>query len=103
MRQCWAASWKQWEDPTCKSQMMSFPADMGTYGAGGALTKSPHASPGVGGTIVYFSFEDCATGQARVGDAGGVVVRPKFPIDELGFIVLYQDTEGNMFGFNTLK
>ncbi|MGB0412049.1 MAG: VOC family protein [Pikeienuella sp.] len=90
-------------DPTGESQMMSFPADMGAYGAGGALTKSPYASPGVGGTIVYFSVEDCAVEQERVADAGGVVVRPKFSIGEFGFIVLCQDTEGNMFGMNSLK
>lgn len=90
-------------DPTGESQMMSFPADMGAYGAGGALTKSPHAGPGVGGTIVYFSVEDCAVEQARVGAAGGQVVRPKFSIGEFGWITLCQDTEGNMFGFNSLK
>jgi predicted enzyme related to lactoylglutathione lyase len=39
-------------DPTGETQMMSFPADMGVYGAGGALVKSSHARPGVGGTLV---------------------------------------------------
>ena len=38
-------------DPTGENQMMSFPADMSAYGAGGALTKSPHASPG---SVVLF-------------------------------------------------
>jgi predicted enzyme related to lactoylglutathione lyase len=90
-------------DPTGESQMMSFPADMGAYGAGGALTKSPHAGPGVGGTIVYFSVQDCAIEQARVAKAGGQVIRPKFPIGEFGWICLCQDTEGNMFGFNSMK
>lgn len=90
-------------DPTGESQMMSFPADMGAYGAGGALTKSPHAGPGVGGTIVYFSVEDCAVEQARVAAAGGQVVQPKFSIGDFGWITLCQDTEGNMFGFNSLK
>ena len=90
-------------DPNGESQMMSFPADMGAYGAGGALTKSPHAGPGVGGTIVYFSVQDCAIEQARVADAGGQVIRPKFSIGEFGWICLCQDTEGNMFGFNSMK
>ena len=52
-------------DPTGESRMMSFPADMSVYGAGGALTKSAHAAPGVGGTTVYFSAEDCAVEEAR--------------------------------------
>ena len=90
-------------DPTGESEMKSFPADMGAYGAGGALTKSPHAGPGVGGTIVYFGVADCAQEQAHVADAGGIVIRPKFSIGEIGFITLIQDTEGNMFGLNSLK
>ncbi len=90
-------------DPTGEAQMMSFPADMSAYGAGGALTKSPHAGPGVGGTIIYFSVEDTAIPQERVADAGGIVIRPKFSIGEFGWVTLCQDTEGNMFGMNSLK
>ena len=90
-------------DPTGESQMMSFPADMSAYGAGGALTKSPHAKPGIGGTIIYFMAEDVAVEQARVADAGGIVIRPKFSIGEFGWITLCQDTEGNMFGLNSMK
>lgn len=90
-------------DPTGESQMMAFPADMGNYGAAGALTKSPHAGPGIGGTIIYFSVADCAAEQARVADAGGIVIRPKFSIGEFGFVALCQDTEGNMFGLNSMS
>ena len=90
-------------DPTGESQMMTFPADMSAYGAAGSLTKSPHAGPGVGGTIVYFMAQDCAVQEARVADAGGMVVRPKFSIGEFGFVTLCKDTEGNMFGLNSLK
>jgi predicted enzyme related to lactoylglutathione lyase len=90
-------------DPTGQSQMMSFPADMNSYGAAGALTKSEHAGPGVGGTIIYFASQDCADEQSRVADAGGKVIRPKFSIGEFGWVVLCQDTEGNMFGLNSLK
>jgi len=90
-------------DPTGESQMMSFPAEMSAYGAGGALTKSPHAGPGVGGTIVYFLVRDCEVEQARVEAAGGRVIRPKFSIGEFGFVALLQDTEGNMIGFNSMK
>lgn len=90
-------------DPTGESQMMSFPADMTAYGAGGALTKAPYAAPGVGGTIVYFMVEDCAVQQERAAKAGGAVVRPKFSIGEFGWVLLCQDTEGNMIGFNSMK
>lgn len=90
-------------DPTGESQMMSFPAEMSAYGAGGALTKAPYAGPGVGGTIVYFMVEDCALQQERVVEAGGSVVRPKFSIGDFGWVLLCQDTEGNMIGFNSMK
>lgn len=97
------ATLEQMGDPTGETQMMSFPADMSAYGAAGALTKSPHAGPGVGGTVVYFMAEDCAVQEARVAEAGGIVVRPKFSIGEFGWVSLCQDTEGNMFGLNSLK
>lgn len=90
-------------DPTGETRMMSFPADMTAYGAAGALTKSPHAGPGVGGTVIYFGVEDCAVNEARVAAAGGSIVRPKFSIGEFGFVALCMDTEGNMFGMNSLK
>ncbi|QBF33352.1 VOC family protein [Thalassococcus sp. S3] len=90
-------------DPSGQSQMMSFPAEMSAYGAGGALTKTSHAGPGVGGTIVYFMVEDCAVQQERAEQAGGIVVRPKFSIGEHGWVLLCQDTEGNMIGFNSMS
>jgi hypothetical protein len=90
-------------DPTGENQMMSFPADMSAYGAGGALSKSSHAAPGLGGTVVYFSSDDCATEEGRVERAGGQVIRPKFSIGEYGWVSLCQDTEGNMFGISSMK
>lgn len=90
-------------DPTGETQMMSFPADMGMYGVGGALVKSSHARPGAGGTLVYFSVEDCAQEESRVVAAGGKVVRPKFSIGEFGWVSLCEDTEGNLFGLSSMK
>lgn len=90
-------------DPTGESQMMSFPADMTAYGAAGALTKSAHGRSGVGGTILYFSSQDCAVEEARVVNTGGQVIRTKFSIGEFGFVTLCMDSEGNMFGLNSLK
>ncbi len=90
-------------DPTGETQMMAFTVDMSAYGAAGALTKSAHASPGVGGTTIYFMSQDCAVEQARVEDAGGKVIRPKFSIGEFGWVTLCQDTEGNIFGLNSME
>lgn len=90
-------------DPTGETEMMSFPGSMESYGASGALVKSRHTRPGAGGTMVYFSVEDCAVQQSRLQDAGGVVIRPKFPIGAFGFVCIGQDSEGNLVGFNSMK
>jgi uncharacterized protein len=89
------------EDPTSETQMLAFPAEMSAYGASGALVKSLHGQPGAGGTMVYFSVEDCATQQALVAKAGGKVLRPKFSIGAFGWVTLCLDTEGNPFGLNS--
>jgi uncharacterized protein len=94
---------EQLGDPTGETQMMSFPGDMTSYGASGALVKSEHSSPGMGGTMLYFSVEDCSVEQSRVVAAGGKIVRPKFSIGQFGWVSLCQDTEGNMVGFNSMK
>jgi uncharacterized protein len=90
-------------DPTGETQMMSFPGDMAAYGASGALVKSEHSSPGMGGTMLYFSVEDCSVEESRVVTAGGKIVRPKFSIGPFGWVSLCADTEGNMVGFNSMK
>jgi uncharacterized protein len=90
-------------DPTGVTQMVSFPGDMTSYGASGALVKSAHSSPGIGGTMVYFSVEDCSVEESRVVAAGGHIVRQKFSIGEFGWVTLCKDTEGNMFGLNSMK
>jgi predicted enzyme related to lactoylglutathione lyase len=90
-------------DPTGETQIMSFPTDMGFYGAGGALVKSKHAGPGVGGIMIYFNVDDCATEEARIVPAGGNIIRKKFSIGKFGWVSLCVDTEGNMFGLNSLK
>jgi uncharacterized protein len=90
-------------DPTGETVMRSFPANMGTYGAAGALVKSPHARPGPGGTMIYFSVEDCAVEQERAVAAGGKVLRPKFSIGQFGWVTLCLDTEGNNFGLNSMR
>ncbi|MGQ0710768.1 MAG: VOC family protein [Rhodoferax sp.] len=90
-------------DPTGETQMMAFSTDMAAYGAGGALVKSNHARPGPGGTLVYFSVDDCSQEERRVESAGGKVVRPKFSIGEFGWVTLCEDTEGNLFGLSSMK
>jgi uncharacterized protein len=90
-------------DPTGETQMMSFPGDMKASGASGALVKSEHSRPGIGGTMIYFSVEDCSAKESQVIAANGKIVRPKFSIGEFGWVTLCLDTEGNMFGLNSMN
>lgn len=89
-------------DPTSDTQMKGFPSNMKVYGASGALVKSAHARPGAGGTMVYFTVEDCAVVEARVTAAEGQIIRPKFSIGEFGYVTVCMDTEGNMFGLSSM-
>jgi len=91
-------------DPNDASiEMRAFADDFQSHGAGGALVKFEHAKPGPGGSMVYFSCEDCATEEARVVAAGGQIARPKYAIGEHGFVSLMIDSEGNMVGLHSQK
>ena len=92
------------DDPNDPSVVMrTFVDDYASHGAGGALVKLEHASPGPGGSMVYFSCEDCEVEQSRVIDAGGQIARPKFAIGDHGNVSLIIDTEGNMVGLHSIK
>lgn len=90
-------------DPTGETALRAFPAAMQSYGAAGALVRSPHARPGPGGTMVYFTVDDCAAVEPRVAAAGGTVVRAKFSIGPFGWVSVCRDTEGNLFGLNSMR
>ena len=83
-------------------QMRAFADDYASHGAGGALVKMEHAKPGPGGSMVYFTCEDCEVEKHRVEAAGGSIARPKFRIGEHGFVSLIVDTEGNMVGLHSM-
>jgi hypothetical protein len=90
-------------DPTGETQMIVFPANMTAYGASGALVKSKISRPGIGGTMIYFSVENCSAQESRVVAANGKIVRSKFSIGDFGWVTLCLDTEGNMFGLNSMN
>lgn len=83
--------------------MYAFAMSQETWGASGALVKFDGMPAGIGGTLVYFSCEDCAVEGARVEAAGGTLVRPKMSIGEYGHIVLAKDTEGNLIGLHSMQ
>lgn len=85
------------------SLMHAFPMVENATGASGSLVKMEGVTPSPGGTLVYFSCEDCATEESRVEAAGGKVQQAKMSIGEYGFISLCFDTEGNMFGLHSIQ
>jgi len=87
-------------DPTV--EMRAFGDDFASHGAGGALVKLEFAKPGPGGSMVYFSCDDCAVEESRAEAAGGSIVRPKYAIGEHGFVSIISDTEGNMVGLHSM-
>ncbi len=84
-------------------EMVSFPWAEGENNISGALCKTSDFKPGSGGTLVYFTSEDCSIETARVEAAGGKVLQEKFSISEHGFVALAIDTEGNTIGFHSNK
>lgn len=86
-----------------ESKMGIFPYDAKT-GVGGSVTKMEGCgSPGPGGTVVYLNVEgDLDAVVARVPQAGGKVVRPRFAIPPHGFIAIIEDSEGNMVGLHSM-
>ncbi len=84
-------------------EMWAFPGGCDAGGATGALCKMEGKDSGGGGTIVYFSCEDCGENETRAIDAGGRIHLPKMSIGDHGFISLVHDTEGNMIGLHSMQ
>ncbi len=86
-------------------EMWMFPGAMDgdTPGCSGALCKMEGCAPGGGGTLIYFSCEDCAAEAGRVTAHGGMVYKEKFPIGEYGHIAIVADTEGNTIGLHSIN
>ncbi len=82
-------------------EMTSFPMAMNGEGAAGALVKMDGFQAGGNSTLVYFGSEDCSIEEGRVEAAGGKIFQSKQSLGEHGFMVLAQDTEGNMFGIHS--
>lgn len=82
-------------------QMISFPWAENGENISGALCKTSHMKAGTGGTLVYFTCDDCAVETGRVEASGGKVLQEKFQIGEHGFCSIAMDTEGNTIGFHS--
>ncbi len=84
-------------------EMWVFPMRPTDHGCSGALVKMEGKDSGSGGTIIYFTCEDCAVEAARAGENGGQIQREKFSIGPYGFIAFVIDTEGNLIGLHSME
>lgn len=91
--------------PMGDSTLGILPYDSAGGGVGGAINKQPSARPSPHGTIVYLNGgDDLAQPLGRVASAGGRVVMPKTMVTpEIGYIGLFEDTEGNVVGLHSMR
>ncbi len=70
---------------------------MGKEGVGGAIVQGDGCVPSNSGTMVYLNGgEDLGTILSKVESAGGSIVSPKTLItEEIGYMAVFNDTEGN--------
>lgn len=81
---------------------MSFPYNVGSEGAGGALVQC-HGKPGAGGTRIYLYCDDCLVQTNKVESFGGKVISSKQSLGKYGYYSLIEDTEGNEIGLYSNK
>ncbi len=67
----------------------------GNKGIGGGLMKRQSSEHSVTNYITVPSVDDYAS---RIEEAGGKVIMPKTEIPDMGYIIVFLDTESNMFG-----
>lgn len=83
-------------------EMIGFPMDDGK-GASGALIKGWGYKPSLEGPLVYFTAPEIDAVTERIIAAGGKIHVPKKDIGEYGFIVIFEDSEGNRAGLHCRK
>lgn len=83
-------------------QMLSFPWTENQMNISGALVKMGNMGPGAGGTLVYFTSDNCSVEEGRAEAAGGKVLQTKMSLGEHGFCSLLMDTEGNTIGVHSM-
>ncbi|MBI2557793.1 VOC family protein [Candidatus Woesearchaeota archaeon] len=84
-------------------KMAFFPCDKGAVG--GAIIHHEWYTPSDKGTIVYLNAEpDLSKVLSKVEKAGGkIVIQEKLITEEIGYIGVFDDTEGNQAALHSMK
>ena len=81
-----------------------FPFEPGTGKASGAIAEGEYHKPSGEGTFVYLNANpNMDKVIAKVEDAGGKIIQPKFSIGENGFCAYIMDTEGSVVGIHSME
>jgi predicted enzyme related to lactoylglutathione lyase len=83
-----------------------FPFAQGKEGAAGSLVKHPdfYRPSDTYGTVVYFTSTDVQQELDRVEAAGGSIIQPKTQIsEEIGYMGIFRDSEGNRIALHSRK
>lgn len=88
-------------------EMAWFPGDSNQPGSSGTLAKhQDYYKPTTDGVVIYFSSPtgDLANELAKVAPSGGQVIMPKTLIKEdIGYMAMFIDTEGNRIALHSIK
>jgi uncharacterized protein len=86
-------------------KMASFIADDMTGKVSGALVQSDMHKPSVDGALIYLNGNpDLEIALGKVSVAGGKVLLPKTFVNEnVGYMALFLDTEGNRVALHSFK
>ena len=81
-----------------------FPANPEAPGAMGSLMKYESYIPSHEGSLIYFSSEDVQIELDRIKESGGEILLGKTQISpEIGYMGMFQDTEGNRIALYSQK
>jgi predicted enzyme related to lactoylglutathione lyase len=89
--------WRFERAPTIEEYWLIKTSNLGHkdgIGINGGLTKSDSRARGVINYISVESIEDC---RAKTVELGGRVLSPKTEVSDMGWYILVEDPEGNMF------
>lgn len=84
--------------------MAFFPSNPEAPGAMGSLMKYESYIPSHEGTLIYFNSDNVQIELDKIEDAGGKILQGKAQISpEIGYMGVFQDTEGNRIALYSKK
>lgn len=80
-----------------------FADDPEARGSGGSLVKNDEFyKPSSNGVLIYFSSTEITTELNKIENSGGVILQQKTLIsDEIGYMALFLDSEGNRIALHS--